>query len=121
MLFIAGQAGSRFPLHAIRRGSPLDCRRSVIAMAKDALAEADKTGAFKRTDATFRSQVVPGSEFEPEGAPAVGLSCALPPRLTSGISCRHSLDPRSHSLELDIQSKVAWSSHVALSRTICDG
>lgn len=37
------------------------------AMAKDALAEADKSGAFKRTDATFRSQVAPGADFEPEG------------------------------------------------------
>ena len=37
-------------------------------MAKDSLAEADKTGAFKRTDATFRSQVAYGTTFEPEGA-----------------------------------------------------
>lgn len=54
------------------RGIPLSHRfnqqslRQVRAMAKDALAETSD-GAFKRTDATFRSFVKPDTEFEPEG------------------------------------------------------
>lgn len=67
MLLLATPSGVRYTMKGASPNPAATCRRSVIAMAKDALAEADKDGAFKRTDATFRSQVGPGSEFEPEG------------------------------------------------------
>lgn len=41
--------------------------RRTVAMAKDALAEADAKGAFKRTDSTFRDIIEKGGRFEPEG------------------------------------------------------
>lgn len=35
--------------------------------AKDATQEADKAGAFVRTDATFRDHISKGGKYEPEG------------------------------------------------------
>lgn len=67
MLLSLRPTGIRYPVNRALHIPSVTCRRSVNAMAKDALAEADKAGAFKRTDATFRSQVAPGAEFEPEG------------------------------------------------------
>lgn len=51
--------------HSLIRFAPR--RSSVVAMAKDALAETSD-GAFKRTESTFRNHVSKDGDFKPEGA-----------------------------------------------------
>jgi hypothetical protein len=55
--------------------------------AKDATQEADKAGAFVRTDATFRDHISKGGKYEPEGACALSAHVSAA-RMTSPLNAQ---------------------------------